>query len=232
MKLAVIHWIRVFSPIQPGVVQWAHLSPSAAVVGTGSLLSQDPAHKAHTNTVWKKSQSVLFKPSPPVWICSLVCGRKTAVVERWRCVFYALVSLSSINFTWTSRHFPTTLCCQHPLCEAGGGEGGTEASRAAEEDREGPGAEYGLHEWPKKRKLSSKRSTRWRLDGAGIRKLDTICMSRSPSWEIREGDYVLQCHVLGDIVVQSCLALAWMHSFCWHYINISRELLSIFDAPL
>lgn len=101
------------------------------------LFSHRILHTKHTQTrLKKKSQSVLFKPSPPVWICSLVCGCKTAAVERWRCVFYAMVSLSSINFTWTSRHFPTTLCCQHPLCEAGGGEGGTEASRAAEEDRE------------------------------------------------------------------------------------------------
>ncbi len=140
MKLAVIKcYIELveFPPTtQPEVVQWARLSPSAAAAGSGSLLSQDPAHKAHTNMVWKKkSQSALFKPSPPVWICSLVCGRKTAAVERWRCAFCAVVLLSSINFTWTSRHFPTTLCCQHPLCEAGGGEGGTEASRAAVEDR-------------------------------------------------------------------------------------------------
>jgi len=100
------------------------------------LFSPRILHTKHTQTRFeKKSQCALFKPSPPVWICSQVGGRKTAAVERWRCAFCAVVSLSSINFTWTSRHFPTTLCCQHPLCEAGGGEGGTEASRAAEEDR-------------------------------------------------------------------------------------------------
>ncbi len=100
-----------------------------------SSLPGSCTQSTHKHDLKKKSQCALFKPSPPVWICSQVGGRKTAAFERWRCAFCAVVSLSSINFTWTSRHFPTTLCCQHPLCEAGGGEGGTEASRAAEEDR-------------------------------------------------------------------------------------------------
>lgn len=104
------------------------------------LFSPRILNTKHTQTCFYffflKSQSELFKPSPPVWICSLLCGCRSAAAERWRCAFCAVVSISSINFTWTSRHFPTTLCCRHPLREAGGREAHAAASRAVKEGRE------------------------------------------------------------------------------------------------
>lgn len=126
------------SPALPVVGEWVRPFPSTVVAGTDSLLSHDPKHKAHTNTFIfsKKSIRVIQAIAPGLNLQPFVCGCRSAAAESWRCAFCAVVSISSINFTWTSRHFPTTLCCRHPLCEAGGREAHAAASRAVKEDRE------------------------------------------------------------------------------------------------